>query len=423
MTTMNQTTLDEFEKLLASVTQLAADLGKNFNEAAQAIAKMVSASEKLAPIQDDIAQIKTGLNELGKSGSSVTVTAKFWDVGLGIFSGMVANSISKAINDSGGFLQSAGKLLTKAQSGFVNVWEKLSGLSLGGDPALGKRAQEMVALAKSTNIAAVATSKWGKALNILKKIGKFGGIIGLLGIIGDFISYLQGGESALESFWAIFGTGEEIMAVLSSIFQTITEYASCLFPILVNGFTWLWACFGDAVKSFFELFKNIFQGIIAIFTGDFDAAAEHFKDALQNLVKLIINFLAGILKMCGSIIEAIVSYFANLFSGVIGFFKGLFSSDKNKKEQPISETISLVDQAIKYTAQGVLDTGVGDGGAYAMAGVSPSITGGQVDNSKHSNVNVGGITVNAQSNDPAGIARETRWELENLTDAGNRAVV
>lgn len=42
---------------------------------------------------------------------------------------------------------------------------------------------------------------------------------GLALVIDDLISYINGGESSLESFWALFGTGEEISAALSNSLQ------------------------------------------------------------------------------------------------------------------------------------------------------------------------------------------------------------
>ncbi|MDR1396858.1 MAG: hypothetical protein LBJ14_03925 [Desulfarculales bacterium] len=57
-----------------------------------------------------------------------------------------------------------------------------------------------------------------------------------------------------------------------------------------------------------------------------------------------------------------------------------------------------------------------------MAGMSLAFASGPIDNSSETTVNVGGITVNAQSNDPAGIARETGNEVRRVTATYNTGV-
>jgi hypothetical protein len=58
-------------------------------------------------------------------------------------------------------------------------------------------------------------------------------------------------------------------------------------------------------------------------------------------------------------------------------------------------------------------------GGDSSEGVRPAAVAGPVDNSSETNVNVGGITVNAQSTDAAGIARETGAEFRRMTAAEN----
>lgn len=82
-----------------------------------------------------------------------------------------------------------------------------------------------------TFITLLATAIGAKLLPVLAKLAIAGfrailpwaPLIAILGglalVIDDLISYINGGESSLESFWSLFGTGEEISAALSNSLQ------------------------------------------------------------------------------------------------------------------------------------------------------------------------------------------------------------
>lgn len=64
-------------------------------------------------------------------------------------------------------------------------------------------------------------------------------IVALIAVIDDLVVYMQGGESALEDFWSIFGTGEEITAALTTAFTALKNIAAALWKplaVLAGGF-------------------------------------------------------------------------------------------------------------------------------------------------------------------------------------------
>ena len=47
-------------------------------------------------------------------------------------------------------------------------------------------------------------------------------------VVDDLVTYLQGGQTALGSFWAMFGTGEEILAALTNTFNVLKRVVELL---------------------------------------------------------------------------------------------------------------------------------------------------------------------------------------------------
>lgn len=115
--------------------------------------------------------------------------------------------------------------------------------------------------------------------------------------VDDFITYLQGGESALADFWAMFGTPEEINAALDAV----KEFAKTVGETLVSA----WDSVKQIVSATLELFKGFF-------TGNWDAcinALNSLADGFSNLGNIIGGVLDWIKqKLMGLLPDWMVSF-------------------------------------------------------------------------------------------------------------------
>lgn len=85
-------------------------------------------------------------------------------------------------------------------------------------------------------IAAVITALWGMARAGLTAILPFLPFIALVGalvlVFDDLVTYINGGESALEDFWALFGTGPELAAAFAAGWEGVKVVLGGLWEIL-----------------------------------------------------------------------------------------------------------------------------------------------------------------------------------------------
>lgn len=127
-----------------------------------------------------------------------------------------------------------------------------------------------------------------------------GGILLLAAVIDDLVTYIQGGESEFESFWSQFGTGEEILASLKSVWEgLLNAFAKFrpLIPYLVAG-----AAAFVSWKAGVGVLNGVAKGI------------EFVKSALTALkVVAATNPLAMFLLACAALIV--------YFDDIVAFFK------------------------------------------------------------------------------------------------------
>ena len=174
--------------------------------------------------------------------------------------------------------------------------------------------------------------------NALKDI--FGGITKMF--TGDFVGGLKQIGSAIYEyiFNAIFGIPKifykAIAGIIDAVFGTnLTASVDNFFNFIKDGFKAFGSFIGDIGASIFKylmspfnLVKNIFGGIIQMFTGD-------FKGGLETIGKAILEFLMAPV---------------NLVSDVFKKFVGLFESIGNKIKNAIKDL--LPDWALKLLGMG-----------------------------------------------------------------------
>ncbi|GAC1030858.1 hypothetical protein thsps21_16850 [Pseudomonas sp. No.21] len=110
-------------------------------------------------------------------------------------------------------------------------------------------------------------------------------LIGLIVLVDDFMTYLDGGESALGEFWAPFKTGlegiNETLAAFKAVFaafwaengETVTAFGNDLFTIIGASVMQLVAIF----QMFFAAINGDFEGVKAAFSSWFEALKAQFE--------------------------------------------------------------------------------------------------------------------------------------------------
>jgi hypothetical protein len=278
-------------------------------------------------------------------------------------------------------------------------------------------------------------------------------------LINSLWVYINGGKSALADFFAIFGTGEEIGAALAETWEDLKTVGTVLWKGLKAAAQLFFSYFGGAIQPLVNIFKNALKMIKALFQGNFSEAWEHCKNLWAGIGEFLSAIFAGALHMVRDIFSsagtAIYNAFTSALSGLKDFIIGLLPdwlkdllgvdggrgaaavvseavaglgeafADMFPSMDGVKNGLSEAGDKLKEFGSGILD-GIGGffgfGGGDSSAGVSPAMAAGNVDNSTETTVNVGGITVNAQSTDPAGIARETGNEVRRMTATGNKGV-
>jgi phage-related protein len=155
-------------------------------------------------------------------------------------------------------------------------------------------------------------------------------------LIEDFWVYLQGGESELAEFWAIFGTGPEIMAKLNSAWKETKEYLAAIGTGLAQMVRY-WYDLMQASGMFAALgqtFKGLLQILKGIFTLDWSLLGEGLSNVLNGMVRGVASTFKGLGILVRDAVQAI---FQGLISSVPGFsswamgiaetLKGIFRLD------------------------------------------------------------------------------------------------
>ena len=170
-------------------------------------------------------------------------------------------------------------------------------------------------------------------------------------LFDDFWTYVTGGESELAEFWAIFGTGPEILAALNAAWE---ETKKVLFVVL-DGLKRLLRYFYDVGKASgsFQALGEIFRGLLQILKGLFTLDWGLLHEGLVNLVTGLARGVAATFKILGIIIrDTVVNIwnalrealpgFAQFADGLKEIFSGLLELDASKILSAIGSMLSGV---------------------------------------------------------------------------------
>lgn len=204
-------------------------------------------------------------------------------------------------------------------------------------------------------------------------------LIGLAAVIDDLIVWLQGGESALDSFWSQFGSREEVLKKIQNAIQVTIEVFKSLWESIKSGIKaaieWLddfWtACSGtdrvlDALSEAFDAVKQtikdvgvIWQHVSALLSDNgflddlkkaFDGALKFvlglfrfFFDSLQVIAGLIKGLLTGDWDSFTDAVRKAVDSAKDIFEGFWQAIKAIF----NQIWELAKDVFTMIGEAIK----------------------------------------------------------------------------
>jgi len=239
--------------------------------------------------------------------------------------------------------------------------------------------------------------------------------------LDGFFARLADGSSVLSDLWSVFGTGEEKNDTLP---QSRAE--------LKKADEMLWPDPKDAAARSSDAPNQVVDTSVA--------AGPKVSDTSAGVFKTLANVVSGILSSIGG-------FFTGGFDSPEGCKKGEATVEDaeakapHQQEAPATNSPSFSDGGFWAGIKNSL-SGVGEslkafdnqmrshlGGFVAQSvsvgasqGLSPALVAGAVHNNSETIVNVGGITVNAHSNDAVGIARETGEEIRRMVATANKGV-
>ena len=168
-------------------------------------------------------------------------------------------------------------------------------------------------------------------------------------VVEDFWGYLTGAESELADFWAIFGSGPEILAALQSGWAALKEVLVAVGTGLKNILKYLFnvgqasGILGDIGQAFRGLLQMI-KGLFTLDWGTFHKGLANVSHAILDL--LIAPFRAGaimiqdLLNVIWDALRNMVPGFAKWADGIIDIFKGIFNLDFGQIASGISNAFS-----------------------------------------------------------------------------------
>ena len=155
-----------------------------------------------------------------------------------------------------------------------------------------------------------------------------GAVTALFLLIDDFMTYLEGGETALGDFWKPFADGwRSIKPLLDKAKEWVKSFANGwddaldVIKPLKGVLDIIWSAIESIYGSFSRLLKQIFGATSAV--DEFGNNGESVGSALASVFNFIAQTLEGLSGVIAVVATALSSSFEVAISAVIGLFKML----------------------------------------------------------------------------------------------------
>lgn len=185
-------------------------------------------------------------------------------------------------------------------------------------------------------------------------------LVGLAMVIDDLIVWLQGGESALDSFWAQFGSREQVLAKIQAAIKLTVATLESMWESLkagvkaaVDWFGEFWSsCNGTerVVNTLKDVFHSVVQtvkDVIAIWDALVDSMKKTgFLDDLANAFDGALSFILGAFKLFFSALQAIFGLIKGLLTGDWGSFREAVSKAVESAEEAFSGLLKIIGSVL-----------------------------------------------------------------------------
>lgn len=229
-------------------------------------------------------------------------------------------------------------------------------------------------------------------------------IVGLIIVIDDLVTYIQGGESAFSDLWAIFGTGPEIAEKLRNAWETLKAAGIALWDGVRAAATAFFSNFGGAFEAARQAFLSFIQFIRNLFSGNFRQAGEDLRNVFARVLEAIKGLFTGWINTIRDAIRGLLDMLPSLdgikegasraWEGLKDFGRGLFGGGEETAAQgaPQAPTLAAAHQVIP------------SGTALNAAAVPAQITHNEPHETTVTTTLNGGVNVYTQATDAQGIA-------------------
>lgn len=179
----------------------------------------------------------------------------------------------------------------------------------------------------------------GPVMGMLRLVGIVGIVIGLIALMwqnsetfrtaiaGLFASIGEAFGGVMDDLKAVFGEGTAGGEKIAEVFKFLGDVVGIALSVVgvaigavigvVGGaFQFIGQLF-VALGDLFDFFANMFQGIWALITGDFDAAGDFFEDSIASFLNIFVSLGTGI-----------ANFFASVINGLIDGWNGFVSKIK-----------------------------------------------------------------------------------------------
>ncbi len=185
-------------------------------------------------------------------------------------------------------------------------------------------------------------------------------LVGLAMVIDDLIVWLQGGESALDSFWSQFGSREQVLAKIQAAIKLTVATLESMWESLkagvkaaVDWFGEFWSsCNGterviNTLKDVFHSVVQTVKDVIAIWDSLVDSMKKTgFLDDLANAFDGALSFILGAFKLFFSALQAIFGLIKGLLTGDWGSFRAAASKAVESAEEAFSGLLKIIGSVL-----------------------------------------------------------------------------
>jgi hypothetical protein len=185
-------------------------------------------------------------------------------------------------------------------------------------------------------------------------------LVGLAMVIDDLIVWLQGGESALDSFWSQFGSREQVLAKIQAAIKLTVATLESMWESLkagvkaaVDWFGEFWSsCNGterviNTLKDVFHSVVQTVKDVIAIWDALVDSMKKTgFLDDLANAFDGALSFILGAFKLFFSALQAIFGLIKGLLTGDWGSFREAVSKAVESAEEAFSGLLKIIGSVL-----------------------------------------------------------------------------